>query len=547
MSRTECTSNHSRVNLKLTVLIVLSILAFSTRVVPYSFSSLPFNNDGMTEARIAEDILLIGHLSFPDESYYADTYSVVTPAYNTMLAFSSSVIGIDTYTLAQSLVAVFAVLTVVAGYTIALRISRDITGALSAALVLALLGTFVFLTGSAWKGSLGVAMLVLLIFAFINRSDRRFLLLELVVLVSLPLAYHLVTILAYLLLAYLTLWSVLMAFVGKRISSSHLIDLSVICVASFGAYLYYLNASFQRLSEYGSMENLILMLLVFLTLVCSTGYVFIRKNSLSFSFAPVAGTVVVIVVFIDYYDPIFPYVQGYFPSVVMLGFIYALIVAFGWFGFELLARSNSRYRSIPFGVFLPVPTLFLVTMLSGLDLEVHKVFYRTFDYADIGLAFGIAVVAASLSKPRLRIIFSTVLLLILICSFPFAYATATLLGDRHDSQEFEVDALTWIRESVDDSTQLRSDERIAYNARALFDFGKDPSLPSRLVSGDPLSPSIVNVLLEEWMTVGVNDYPRGHPILDECYVNAVLTYSNVLYIGGPASCNMIVFQTTIVG
>ena len=198
-------------NPRLLVLIVLSLLAVSTRILPLSFTPLPFNNDGMTEARIADDILSSGHLSYPESSFYYDSYSIITPIYNMIIAFASSTLGLSTYSASQMLIAAFSVLTIIGGYLIALKITKSLIGSLSAAFVLALLGTFVYLTGSAWKGSLGIALLVLLTVAYMNRSDKRFLILELMVLAVLPLTYHLATILAYLLLAYLTCWSWLVA------------------------------------------------------------------------------------------------------------------------------------------------------------------------------------------------------------------------------------------------------------------------------------------------------------------------------------------------
>lgn len=530
----------------ISVLLVLTILALATRALPYSFSSLPYNNDGMNEARIAGDILSSGHLTYPDNGHYVDSYSTLTPVYYVVLAFLSSSTGFDTFMVSQSMVAVLSVLIVVGGYAIALKVSRSLFGALSTATVLALLGTFVYLTGSSWKASLGVALLVLLVYAYMNRSDRRFLVLELVIVGCLPFTYHLATVLACLLLAYLTVWSMLIAIINKRVTSIHFTDLAVILVAASVAYVYYLETSFQRLSDYGSTTDILLMLAAFLVLAGVGSVVLIRREDLKFSFAPVAGTVVALLVLVDYYNPVFPYAQGYSSYVIAMGFMYGSIVAIGWYGLELLARSNWRCRAIPLGLLLPVMTLLLFALTIGANLESHKVFYRIFDYADVPLALGVGVVAASLSKARIRMAFAAVLVFILVCSFPFAYATSTLLGDRHDSQWYEVDAISWVYCSADSPKLLRSDERLSYNARALYDFEKDPYLPSRLVSGDLSSPGVMNLLLEEWMTTGVNDYPRGHPVLDESYVSYVLEVSNVMYIGGPASNNIVVFETTTV-
>jgi hypothetical protein len=532
---------------RLLVLIVLSVLAFSTRVLPLSISPLPFNNDGMTEARIADDILSSEHLKYPEGSFYSDSYSVVTPVYNVLLAFAASSMSTDTFSASQLVIAAFSVLTVVGVYLVAIRITNNLTGSISAAFVLALLGTFVYLTGSAWKGALGIALLLLLTVAYINRSDRRFLVLELVILLILPLTYHLVTILAYLFVAYLTCWSILVAVMRGRVTVSHVFDAIIIGASSLIAYVYYLNASFQRLSDYGEIVNIAFMVLAFLALFLVAALALNGKgNGRRLSFAPSVGAIVVFVVFVDYFNPVFPYTQGFASYVLLVGLLYGLVVIVGWYGLERLTLSNSRYRAIPLGLLLPVLTIFLFALTSGLDLDGHKIFYRTFDYADISLALGAGVAIAYIKRTRIRTTAVVLLTAVLICSFPFGYATGTLLGDRHDSQEYEVDAITWVYDSSGPSVKVRSDERLSYNARALYDYGKDPYLPSRLASGDLSTSSVMNLFLEEWTVIGVNDYPRGHPILDTDYVESVLEISNVLYVGGPETNNIIVFQTSLI-
>jgi MFS family permease len=510
-------------------------------------SPLPFNNDGMTEARIAGDMLLSEHLSYPEDSFYVDSYSIITPVYNVLVAFSSSSLSLSTYSVSQMVIAAFSVLTVLGGYFIAFRLTNNLIGSLSTAFVLALLGTFVYLSGSAWKGALGVALLILLTVAYMNRSDRRFLVLELVVLAILPLTYHLATVLAYLFLAYLTCWSLLVAILKGRITLSHVIDALIIGIASVLAYLYYLQTSFQRLSDYGEFPSVIMMILSFSALFLLAAAALSRKvRKRGLSLAPAVGAVVVFSVFVDYFDPMFPYTKGFASNVLLIGLLYGIVVTIGWFGLERLISSNSGHRAIPLGLLLPILTLFLFALTSGFDLDGHKIFYRTFDYADVSLALGAGAAVGCLAKLRYRQALACVLTITLICSFPFGYATGTLLGDRHDSQEYEVDALGWVYDYSGPSSYVRGDERLSYNARALHDFFKDPYLPSRLMSGELSGPRVFNLLLEEWMVVGVNDYPRGHPVLDSAFVDSVLEISNVLYVGGPESNNIIIFQTSSV-
>ena len=529
---------------KLIVAVILSTLAFSTRLIPYSISAYPFNNDGVTEARIAADIVAAGHLSYPADSFYLDTYSVITPVYNVLVAFSSSFFEISTFSISQALVAVFSILTVMAGYVVALRISNSYVGALSAAMALSLLGTFVYLSGSSWKGSLGVAMLMLLTFAYMNRSDKRYLALELTILMLLPLTYHLAAVFACLMLAYLTLWSMINALFERRLGRTHIVDMSIIAIASLAAFAYYQVTSFQRLSELDFLDDILLLLFVFLLLLFMAALVLRRKERYGsrWTFAPAVGSTIAFLVYLDYSNPVFPYIQGFGPNILFLGLMYSIFVALAWFGLEKFTRSSSRYRAIPLGLLLPVLTLILFATISGFSLLSHKIFYRTFDYATLSLAMGLSVSIAAVIKERIKLVTVIVLISILLATLPFAYMTGPLVGIRHDTQQYEVDAIAWVSANFDMPLSLSSDERLTYDAQALYDFGKNPYLPSILESGNLSRLIYLNLLLEEWLTIGVNDYPRGRPVPDKGYVSYVLAFSDVFYIGGPASNKIVVFE-----
>ena len=101
--------------------------------------------------------------------------------------------------------------------------------------------------------------------------------------------------------------------------------------------------------------------------------------------------------------------------------------------------------------------------------------------------------------------------------------------------EYNKKAIEWADESINGKNLLISDERLAYNARALFDFEKKADLPYYIVNEILPGPSLFNMLEEEWMTIGVNDYPRGHPVLNSTYVSQILSVSDILYVGGPSS------------
>ena len=102
--------------------------------------------------------------------------------------------------------------------------------------------------------------------------------------------------------------------------------------------------------------------------------------------------------------------------------------------------------------------------------------------------------------------------------------------------------MEWTNDAYEYSLPLESDERLSYNLRALYDYGKSSYLPYRLDNQLPLDGGILYLYLEEWSVVGVNDYPDGHPTLDSDYVSSVIDASNVVYVGGPVENNIILFS-----
>jgi hypothetical protein len=526
----------------------LALLAFSTRILPYMFSSLPYNQDGLTECRIAGDIQAFGDLKYADDSYYSSTHGVVTPLYNLLLAFVASVLGSIPLDIAQIVVAMLAMITVVGVYRIALRITKVFKEAFAAGLFVGLLGTFVFLTGSTWKASLGVSMLVLLFYAYMNRMYRRMFAIEVIVLAMLPFVHHLVLVIGYFSIAFLTIWSVYFATMHGSLRKRNVVDVAVLFVLSLAAYFYYSAVSLDRLEYIRSATGLMSVVVVFLALVGVMLLVLTRKSHSKFSFAPIPALAVFVLFAIDYFYPIFPYNPGSPRFVLILVASLAVLVGFAWLGLEDLIESRSRYRALPLCMLLPVVALFGFSLSSGLGLSAHQVMYRSFDFADIALALGMSVGLLHFRKrPRAQAIAIFVVVVVLLVSFPFSYGTGTLLGIRHDTQSYEVDALEWADDSAGAGMMLQSDERLSYVATALYGFERMPYLPTRFFELGVFGTGALYVIEDDWATVGVNDYPRGHRVLNETKVEMVLMASDVLYIGGPQTNRILVFVSSIQG
>lgn len=536
-------SGHSK-RRRFELLIVLILVAASTRLLPLAISSFPFNNDGMTESRIAADILDAGHLDYSEDAYYYGSHSTITPAYNVLLAFAASFLGVSTFSVAQYVVGAFSLTTVVGAYVISLRVTSSPPAAFMSALVLALFGTFVFLTGSSWKESLGVAVLILLVYLYIGRDQPRMLMLMAATLCVLPLIHHFVAALAYLSMWFLAIWSLIFAARRGSLKKRHVRDLGVITLTTVLVYGYYASNSLDRLSTFGEPRVFLFGIVFFFLMIAVTYWYLTKESRLSASFAPIPASAISIIFLLDYFNPFFGYEQGSPPAVFVAVFSLSVIVGLGWYGLEILIEFNNRYRAVPLGLLMPVIFVMVYAVTMESNLWSHWMIYRSYDFVVIPLALGIGASAKTLlSRPWRRKWLMVGLLCVLVLSFPFSYWTGPLTGVRHDTQCYEYDAITWAHTNFGGERAIRSDERLAYDAEALYDIIKDPYLPRTLNELQIPDPGEVNLLLEEWCVVGVNDYPMGHPILDESHVQDVMDDSDVLYVGGPADNNIIGFVT----
>lgn len=531
---------------RMKIMLILAIAAFSTHLLPLCISQWPFNNDGITECSIASDILASQGLTYPEGRFYVDTHSVITPAYNLLIAFVSSVVGASPFDVAQITVAAISVTTVIGGYAIAVRISNSVKGGIAAAATLTLLGTFVFLTGSTWKASLGVALLMLLVYSYVNRSEKRMLILEIVILCILPIVHHLVAGIAILMMWFLAIWALAYAIANAGVRRRHLIDFSVVSVISIGVLLYYGLTSHDRLNIVGSTDSLAIVVALFAGLGLFAYTVLKEREShLRHSTAPIVATAVFAAVFIDFFDPFYIDAPGSPIWVLVLAGATSVVIGIGWFGVETLLKRGSKYRAIPIGMLIPVATIIAFSLFAETGVRSHWMIYRTFDFADIPIAMGVAVAFAHFrGRFRAERALAVCLITVLLISFPFAYFTGPLEGIRHDTQDYEVDATDWASTHVGTHVLLQTDERLAYNARALYDFIKSPNLPGILFDYETPARADYCLLLEEWFTLGVNDYPRGHPIIDESYGREVISASDVFYIGGPHDNSLILFSVT---
>jgi len=526
----------------------MSIAAFFTRIFPLSMSPYPFNNDSLTECGLAMKIIGSGHLRFSVDVPWYGTHSGATPILNILLAYVSSVLGIDPLLCAQTLGSVVAVLTVGCIFLLGKLVSGSLRGGIVAAFAAVLMGTFVFTTGSVWKEMLGISLLVFALLAYMRRDRIEFRILALTILMLMPLVHHLVAAVTILIFGYLLIWSWCFALGHKLPKRRYVEDFVLIAMPVPWAALYYMVISFDRISMLTSPVRVSLMVAAFVLISIIAYLILSIQSHFRWTFAPIVGVGVFVLVTLDYSGFLFPYSPSAPHVYLLLGAVFAFIFGLAWYGSEVILEKKPVHRAIQVALLVSPLSIMGIGMLNGFSLSSHQVLFRSFDLIDIFIFLGVGVAIVWLYGQHRKAysILGLLMIISLLVSFPFAYKSQDLLGVRHDTQIYELDTIEWVV-THDNSPLLCTDERLAYMAQSTFDIPRTTFLPMALERNWSLSPEFYYLVEDSWASKGVNSYPNGKIVLPISNFTLRLEAMNVLYIGGPIGDRAIVFLPTNVG
>ena len=530
------------------VVALLSFSAFLTHLLPLSISQFPFNNDTLSVCGISSDIMNNHRLTGLESSGWQNAHGVRTPLLSIIISYFASAIGTTPLQCAQFVDASLAVVTVGGIFLLTRSMTGRLLGALASGFMAITFGTFVFTTASVWNESLGIALLVVLLLAFIRRSQLRFGLLTFAILMMLPLAHHLVAFIGLLILAYLLVWSWFFAVATSSLRKRHLIDFAVVGIAAVWAVSYYVVVDFDRISDISSPIKLAFLLSCFVLLSMVTTVILMPRRYSKLTFAPLVGGGLFVVLVLDFLGFVFPYSHSASDLYLLLAAATCFLFSVAWYGTEILIETQPVYRAVQVALAISPLTLIGYGLLQGFSTSSHQVVYRTFDFLDIFIfvGAGAALCAFQDRHKKLYPLVGITMVVSLVISFPFAYATEELLGVRHDTQAYEVDALEWtaVRSNA---TRVITDERISYISWSMFGLVKDAGLPLYLKHNTTILPDWVCMAEDEWMSSGVNAYPEGTIIVPKAEYEKVQLAANVLYIGGPVDNRAIMFVGSRIG
>lgn len=530
------------------IVMILAFSAFVTRLLPVAISNYPFNNDSLVECGIASDMLQNGHFGKFADSPWNGTHSAATPLFDALIAFVSGAFGVTPYQCAQVIVSVISVATVCMIFILARTISGGLVGGFAAGFGALTMGTFVFTTGSAWKEALGIMLLVMILVSYVMRSQNRFRILLFLCLMVVPLVHHLVAAIAMLFMAYMLAWRLYFAFRWTNIRRGLLLDAVTAVVPILWMSLYYYEVALDRISLVSSPIGLIGLLASFFGLcVVLIGVLSIKKHSKR-TYSPLIGIGVVILLVLDFLGFLFPYSPSASEWYLLFIASVGVFLTIGWYGTEIIVETRRKYNAVQIGLALPALTIIGFGLQKGFLLSSHQIAYRTFDFLDIFILIGIAGGFVFLQKNHSKAypVLGLIMVLSLLVTFPFAYASGSLLGVRHDTQAYEVDALTWVDDHLV-TQKVISDERIGYISWVLFGVAKDAGLPVYMKTNFTISADWVCVAEDSWTDRGVNCYPVGRIVVQKENFTRILSAANVLYVGGPVDDRVETFRGSVIG
>ena len=527
------------------IVLLLALLVSSTiRLVPLAWSPLPYNIDGLSEYRTADDIVSTGHLEFDPNSSHADSYVTDMPLFGIVIAFFSVSLGLDPLTSAQIVAALLGTIAILLGYLIFTQHFPSTRGSVTGLVVLALLGSFVFSTACVWKETLGILLILLSLFAYHLRDSLPYRALLLLSLVLLVFTHHQSTVVGFLIISFATMIALSNHPRAARLSQKELLDILTLFVIWALAIAYYTSVDLPYLDYLSPAGDLYLYLAVGGLLLAVAVRMSRRSGALTkFPFEFVMILVGASLMLYNYYDPIFPGTPSPSSLILVPMLAYLLLAVLAWPGYQLATANRGPSKNLVLAMVFAPLSLILFAFLRGLDETSYTVIFRTFDFLMpafailVGLGFALAIKG----RERLGAVAGVFFVVVCASTLPIAYSTQDLFGVQNQTYQFEYDAVEWF--SAHGVDGYASDQRLSETGWRLFDMNASRGLPYDLVEGIALDAGSFYVVEGQWSTNGAQEFPFGVVIVDEETMDGVIDESDMVYIGGPLESQLILFRT----
>ena len=519
-------------------------VALAAHLVPMTVSPLPLSVDGFALARISRDMASAGSWRIDPASI--NSYNQKLPGYSLLWSAVFQVAGLSPLVHAQLVLPLVTAAAVLPAYLLGVKATGRRIAGVAAGLFIALFGSFLLLTSSVAKESIGLLVFPMAVLLFQERSDPRKRALAVLLLAFLPFLHSLTTFLTLGMIAALVVLTQRRALARGRFSwKAFALDVVSGPALAVGAWAYYASVDLPFLADVLAPQALTLFVAIVVLLTALIGPLakpakrrigtgLVRPASKIF-LPPVLGfflllTNSTVVLFVGTIRT-----PPAFFLVLPALFVFA---SFAIVGLQMVRRTTNRANDLLVAMLVAPVALILFGFLRGLDPSGLLFVYRAFDFMDYALAVLIGVAFTAFWKVLRGSRASRGALLAgfvvaLLSTTPMAWNTPAVFGVENATTTEEFQALAVLASLG--AHNVTTDQRLADIAAMWFGMASDPSLPTKLRDNASLAGFDYAVVLERWTRVGGQEHPATNVVVDPDILARFLSGNRVVYVAGGAT------------
>jgi len=546
-------------------IVSLYFLALAVRLIPFTLSSLPYNIDAYPLIRISDDMIATSHWDISGQGLIH--YNSKMPAFSVILSSFSMVLGIEPFILVSILVPIITSTSVIAIYMLAYKITKNRLVSYFAGLFFALSGFYLYLTTAIMKETIGLTLMPIIFYLFLERDDPKKRALAAVFLVLLPFIHHLTALIVFTAIGFLVITDNYMALRSKTWKLKNaVLDIFLGPFLFIFTYLYYSQVGVEQFEKVVNFDEGILFLSVFLIFalfaivlskrVTTRPWFLLASKKRTWLRIFDEKLIVVLIALgllvANHYVKIFAGTLNTSSELLLLAIPYILLIFIGFMGFNLVRHTETRHRGFMVSIFFGAITVIIFGFLRGLDPFSLDLIYRSYDYIDVALAICIGIgfvyiiksIAESKRSEKITMakkgVAASLGFLLILATVPLAYNGEMLWGIRDMTEEREFAALEFLS-TFDNNAVVGMDQRLAGIANPYFGIKANSTLPWRFQQGTELGFDYL-LIEDEWLYIGAQMYPFDNVEISEEDYMGLMEKADTIYAGGSSTRTIYVLK-----
>jgi len=533
----------------------LWFIAFSIRLVPLTFSSLPYNIDGFALVRLSQDILSSGRWSIEHE-IIGISYNAKLPVFSLILSTLSLVLGVDPLYFTQIMVPLITCTSILAFYSFVLKVLKNRAVAYFSSLFLALNGTYVFFTATAIKAAIAFALLPVILQLYYEIEDLRKRILCAFLLLLMPLIHHLSSLMIFGMITLLFIVGNVQKFKqGKWKNRDFALDFLLGPFLFVPGLWYYSEVRMIYFVKVSESNQIPLFLSIFFIIALFALSLSSSAKAGPWFFLPSSKKRIWLSVFdekllypigaiwillANQYTNIFAGTLRTKEALIFAALPYILLILFSVVGFNLIRHTSTSHRPLAMSMILAPFSLMIFSFLRGLDPFSFTILYRSFDYLDMGIALclgiGFTFIIRRPQSITLRSFFIATLFLLLLLTIPLGYNSEELYDVQNVTYEYELAGMLYVDKSK--ASFVGSDQRLYDTMNWYLGISGDGALPFLLSRGEDIGRYDFLFMEEQWMTKGAQRHPMGNIIIDSSSFLQIVEENELIYSTGVSKNNL---------